>query len=924
MRRLHAALAALFLFAVPLAAQPRPVLTPAAYDRWQVPGAVELSPDGRWIAYELRRVDEDVELRLRPTSADTGRAIAHARSAAFSADGRWVGYLVGAARAEEERAQQAGKPLRARLELVDLRTGAVHVTPGIGTFQFSGDGRYLALRGYLPEGHAGPGFDLVVRDLASGLDTNFGNIAEFAWQDDGALLAMVVAAHANAGNGVRLYDPRTGMLRTLASDTASWSGLVWRRDGDDFAVLRAVRDSAYADVTHDIVAWTSLASGPVEHRFVGARVDGFPADTRIMAARPLSWSEDGATVFFGIRERVRRSAADSAASRDSAVAAAPGARSDSATHVAPSDSAKQAGDSGRAGVEVWHARDVDIIPEQKVRAARDRERSRLAAWHLRDGRFVALGSERLEEAVVAPHAAVALGLDGTPWERERMFGPAYRDLYVIDVHTGSAQQVAERVEFQYGLSATGRYLLYLRADHYHVWDRQTGRTINLTADLPTTFVNRNDDHTVSQKPPWGTGGWLADDRAVLLYDEYDIWEVRPDGSGGVNLTNGTAERLRHRRVWLDPVLDRTVDPARPFYVSLYGERSKQYGYGRLERGRPVERLVLLDRNVSRLIKAKAAETYVYRVEGFADSPDWFVAGAGLTDARQVSRTNPFMGEYAWGRAELVDYVNARGDSLQAALLYPANWEPGQRYPLLVYPYERTSSTLHTFAAPSERTPYNTTVFTQNGYFVLRPDIRYRGRDPGISAIESLLPAVDRVLATGMVDSAKVGLVGHSWGAYQTAFAVTQTDRFAAAVAGAPLTNLISMYLSIYWNTGGTDARIFEIQQGRMEVPPWEDLEAYIRNSPLFSIERLETPLLVAFGDKDGAVDWHQGIELYNAARRAGKPLVMLVYEGENHSLAKPPNQVDYHRRILQWFGHHLKGEPAPAWMESGVKYLEQD
>src|SRR5690606_25067674 len=200
-------------------------------------------------------------------------------------------------------------------------------------------------------------------------------------------------------------------------------------------------------------------------------------------------------------------------------------------------------------------------------------------------------------------------------------------------------------------------------------------------------------------------------------------------------------------------------------------------------------------------------------------------------------------------------------------------------------------------------------------------IVYRGRDPGLSAVEALVPAVETVLERGDVDRDRIGLLGHSWGGYQTAFAVTQTDLFRAAVAGAPLTNLISMYLSIYWNTGGTDARIFEIDPGRREVPVREDADAYMRNSPLFNIQALDTPLLVTFGDQDGAVDWHQGIELYNAARRAGKDMVLLVYDGENHSLSKKPNQLDYHRRIREWFGHYLKGEPAASWIKIGRAHV---
>jgi dipeptidyl aminopeptidase/acylaminoacyl peptidase len=244
--------------------------------------------------------------------------------------------------------------------------------------------------------------------------------------------------------------------------------------------------------------------------------------------------------------------------------------------------------------------------------------------------------------------------------------------------------------------------------------------------------------------------------------------------------------------------------------------------------------------------------------------------------------------------------------------------------MVVYIYERVSQRLHYYSVPSERSAYNDAVFTAEGYFVLQPDIVYRDRNPGVSAVAALEPAVQAAIASGMVDPDRVGLVGHSWGGYQTAFAVTQTDIFSAAVAGAPLTNLFSMYLSVYWNSGGTDAKIFEVSQGRMEVPFWEDVESYRLNSPVFFVDQLNTPLLVAHGTDDGAVDFNQGVEYYNAARRANKDFVLLVYNGENHGNRQKPNQLDYHRRIIQWLGHYLKGEPAPQWISEGVPYLEQE
>jgi dipeptidyl aminopeptidase/acylaminoacyl peptidase len=301
-----------------------------------------------------------------------------------------------------------------------------------------------------------------------------------------------------------------------------------------------------------------------------------------------------------------------------------------------------------------------------------------------------------------------------------------------------------------------------------------------------------------------------------------------------------------------------------------------------------------------------------------------VGGATLSDAGQVSETNPFQGDYAWGRSELIEYENSWGKNLQGALFYPADYEPGRQYPMVVYIYEIRSPSVHRYYAPSERSAYNTSVFTSEGYFVLQPDIVYRDRNPGLSAVAAIEPAVQKVLDTGMVDPDRVGLTGHSWGGYQTAFTVTQTDIFSAAVAGAPLTNLVSMYLSVYWNSGGTDARIFEISQGRMEVPFWEDVDSYVANSPVFHVENLNTPLLLAHGTEDGAVDFNQGVEYYNAARRAGKDFVLLVYEGENHGNRKKANQIDYHRRIVEWFGYYLKGDPAPDWISKGVSFLNQE
>ena len=287
-------------------------------------------------------------------------------------------------------------------------------------------------------------------------------------------------------------------------------------------------------------------------------------------------------------------------------------------------------------------------------------------------------------------------------------------------------------------------------------------------------------------------------------------------------------------------------------------------------------------------------------------------------------TNPFLKDYAWGKAQLIDYTSPKGQRLQGALFYPANYDPAKKYPLIVHIYERESQYLHRWFPVSERTPYSESIWTAEGYFVLMPDIVFRTRDPGVSVLECVTAATKKVLESGMIDPKRVGLIGHSWGGFGTSFVLTQSNLFTAGVAGGPLTNLVSSYGEIYWNNGIPETGHAEVGQERLEVPLWEDPAAYLRNSAVFHVNKMTGALLLAVGDKDGASDWHQDIEMYNGARRAGKQCVMLVYPGENHSLAVKANQIDYHRRILDWFDQYLKDGKPKDWIVKGVTVLDRE
>ena len=265
----------------------------------------------------------------------------------------------------------------------------------------------------------------------------------------------------------------------------------------------------------------------------------------------------------------------------------------------------------------------------------------------------------------------------------------------------------------------------MQDDHYWTIDTTTKAAVNITRTVPTSFIDRESDETIKQKPAFGVAGWTKNDEAVILYDKLDLWKVAADGSSFKRLTDGTIEQVRHRYVRLDPE-EEWIDTDKTLNLSLFGIWTKKSGYGRLQPGASaVERLVWLDKSVRGLGKAKDANVYSYVVENFDDSPNVFVGGNDLKDPKQVTKTNPFQNRYAWGRSELIEYKNQPGERLQGALYYPAGYKAGKKYPMIVYLYERLSDGLHRYVSPSERDPYNTAAFTSLGYFVLQADIAVR-------------------------------------------------------------------------------------------------------------------------------------------------------------------------------------------------------
>jgi len=895
------ALRALFplLLAAPLSAQDKPLLTAKDYGKWETLGAARLAPNGNWAAYGISRVNEENELRIRSLLNDATTEIPFGLQPAFSPDSKWVAYLVGVSPKERDRLVKEKKPVHNAFVARNLSNGDTIAVAEVSAFSFSADGRFISMTRYPAEGKRVQ--DVLVHDLSKGTRLVFGNVGEQAWSDAKPLLAFTVAADGGNGNGVQLYDGNSGTVRVLESSTAVYRGLTWRPKSDDLAVLRTKVEKEFSDTAHAMLAWSGAGGTDVWPKVLDAGV-GVPAGLRVTDYRRPSWSKDGAILYVGLRKRERV------------------------------DEAIKKSEDKVSDVEIWHPKDVNVIPAQRTSEQRDLRATMLASWRVGDSKVSQIGTSLSENSTLLDGDKLATETDTRPYPFGQMFGRRDSDIWMTDLTTGSRKKLMEKVRFFYGADPTGKRVSWFDGKDYWTMDVASGARTNLTARLTTQkvdFVDREDDHPNNVLPAIGSPTWTKDGSALLVNGEYDLWQLALDGSGGKRLTDGAREGITHRLVNLAGVggfggaaADRAVDFSRPVYLALYGKRSKKSGYARLENG-TVTRLVLADASIGALAKADSADQYVFTRQSFTESANLLVADGNLANAKPITTTNAFQKDYAWGKAELMDFKSSIGVPLQAILYYPANYDKNKKYPMIVYTYELLSQGLHRYITPRENDYYNANVFTQQGYFVLMPDIVFRPREPGIAVLHAVEPAVKAVIARGLVDPAKVGHAGHSQGGYEAAYLATHSKLFATTVMGSGISDMWSFAGQMHWSSV-PEFDHWETGQFRMQVPPWEDVAAMNANSPLAKVHTMYAKsMLVEIGSEDPTVDMRQGVELYNYARRAGKQVVMLLYPGEGHSLAKKENAVDYERRILQWFAHYLKGEPAAKWITDGQTWVDR-
>ena len=904
-----------------------------------------ISGDGKWMHYTVTPNDGDGTLFVKSLDSDKVYDIPRGANPAFSEDGRWIGYFI-APPAAEGRGRRGGRggegqtpagaapatPPARPFEILDLTTGTKSAFPSVGTFAFSPDGDWLLMRpqaaGAAPaaagaagrggRGGAGtegagadanaPAPDLLMRRLATGEQRYIAKVGAYAFDDAGKQMAFTVRGQQRLGNGVYVMNLATGEQRTLDSATADYDQLAWSEKGADLVVLRGdkARDKAQRD--NVILSWRNVGTPQVQAAtFDPAKASGFPSGMVVSEFTAPRWSSDGARVLVGLKEQ--------------------GADKPEPTEL-------------QANVDVWHWRDDDPQSQQTVQLANARRATKAAILDVAAGTLKQIVDEKLTAITPTDDLKWAMGRDETPYSGEVAWGGSRSDMYRVNLTTGERTLIERGLSRTMGNSPDGRWALYLKGGHVYSYDLANGKATVI--DGGRSFVNAEDDHDY-ERPVYGVGGFTTDGK-VLLYDRYDVWALPLAGGTIANLTKGEGAKqsVRYRVTRLNTGAgggggrgggrgggaagQEPIDLSKPVLLSAFGEWTKKSGYSELAPSGTIAPLIWADKSIGAPMAAKNADRMVFVQQTFNEYPNYWQADKKFGSPKQVTDAQPdIFKDYAWGKKQLIEYKNSKGQRLQATLTLPAGYESGKKYPMLVYFYELMSDTHHSFSFPVYDDRPHMSTYSSNGYLVLQPDVRYEIGKPGTSALDCVTSAVKKVIELGYADPARIGLQGHSWGGYQSSFIVTQTNMFAAVVTGAPPTDLTSFVGTLYRSTGTIQQGITEVGQVRMgkDTTPWSAHELYESQSPVHNAPKITTPFMILHGTADGAVDFGQGLEFYAAARRLGKQVILLSYPDEAHHLGRRENQKDFQIRMRQFFDHYLKGTPAPVWMVEGVPQLRK-
>ncbi|MBS0031530.1 alpha/beta hydrolase family protein [Chitinophaga sp. 22321] len=908
----------------------------SVYDSWQSIGTKLISNNGQWIVYAVMVQEGDADLVI--SNRKTGQSIQVPRGSnpVITEDSRYVicsiKPLFKDTREAKIKKKKAAEMPKDSLAIIPLGQTGIQKFPGLKSFKTPEKGS--GLLAWLQEKPADTAKNkgnktpkdftdadradddktpaagsesgtLIIRQLLSGREDTIKNVKEYVFSKPGNHLLVETGADKKdslSRNSVLRWQTATRKADTLSRGNTDYKQFAFDEKGEQAAWFGTSDAEKALQPFYKLYYFKPGQDSAIEA--AGKNSSGIPANWTISSNSLIYFSKNGQRLFFGT--------APILPVKD--------------TNIVDFEVAK---------VDIWNYKDDYLQPMQLKNADKELKRNYAAVYYPAGNRIVQLGAEDLETLITAAEGNSTNALGYTD-KGERVplqwVGRTLKTAWLVNVNDGTRKKIKEKLDGQFFISPEGKYITWydLVNKQWFSYDNNTGTVVNISKGIPTKVYDEEDDHPDAPEA-YGIAGWMANDAAVYIYDRYDIWETDPAGKKApVNITQGAGRRdkIRFRYLRLDPE-QRFFTPNETLMLSAFQDSTKYNGFyqqplpGKNGKTKPLSQLVLGPYTYSDLQKAKEANAYTFIRSRYEISPNVF-AGDNIAGATALSHTNPQQQTYNWGSASLYKWTTFSGKPAEGILYKPEDFDSTKQYPVIFYFYEKLTDGLYSYQPPAP-TPsrLNISFFVSRGYLVFAPDISYENGYPGKSAYDYIVSAAEDLAKKLWADGKNMGIQGQSWGGYQVAFLITQTNLFKAAWAGAPVANMTSAYGGIRWESGMNRQFQYEHSQSRIGAPLWDKPELYIENSPLFNLPRVTTPVAIMSNDADGAVPWYQGIELFTGLRRLGKPVWLLNYNNEAHNLVQRQNRKDIQRREQQFFDHFLKGAPAPQWLEKGVPATEK-
>lgn len=755
------------------------------------------------------------------------------------------------------------------LKLYDLKTGSIERIFDVAAFSFSAEHNYTAVV-VKTDGQ----LLLEIRNKTGNIIHRQSGITSYAFDAESS--GVVVSAGNGKSSKVEAIFFKNQIIKKglAASTTAPFKKLLWKTGSISFIENHEGQCKMYYyNINHDKL---SVLDSNV--------TAGFPVGMYLSDAA-LSNSvntSDGAKIIVWIKEKP-----------------------DSSRVI---DQKK---------VEIWNTKDKRLHSARKY-LIDYKMADKMVLWNVEKNTAFQITDKEFPKGFLSAGYNYAFVYDPLAYEPQSIQYTPY-DLYMVNLQTGRRKLIIRNYTMNkkpFG-SPDGANLCYAHKGQWWIYNTAGDAHIPITK-ADSGFFDAEDNNRPEEDSPYGFGGWTTDGE-VILYDRFDLWRISRDGKSRKRLTRGRESQkiYRIKLFTSDPANSNiesnkgVIDLKKGFLLETLNREtmSSDLSYWNIKSG--AVQMVSEDKKISQVQKAADKDIYMYVDQSFESAPRLMVYDR---HPKVVFQSNPQQGDFYWARCEKIEFTV---DSIKTKgiLYYPADYAKGKKYPMVVNIYERQFFYINDYINPSmtESVGFNVHNYTSNGYFVLMPDINYEYGNLKKSVTRSVLAGVDEVIAKGIVDPAKIGLNGHSFGGYETNLILTQTGRFAAAVSGAAITDLISSYLYVGPLLGKPDFFRAEHQQFRIGKSLYADMQSYINNSPVLLAPSVSTPLLGWAGENDRQVHTYQSMEFYLAMRRLNKEHILLIYPGEEHELADPENAIDLNTRILQWFNYYLKNGKKYSW-----------